>query len=59
MTTIIISALILCGIVILLTLLFMRPSEILVSDKAVDLSSVMPIQTITDNVIINGNDHRI
>lgn len=37
MTTIIISALILCGIVILLTLLFMRPSEILVSDKAVDL----------------------
>ncbi len=55
MTTIIISALILCGIVILLTLLFMRPSEILVSDKAVDLSSVMPIQTITDNVIINGN----
>lgn len=55
MTTIIISALILCCIVVLLTMLFMRPSEVFVSDKAVDLSSVMPIQTITDNVIINGN----
>lgn len=52
---IIILALILCSIVILLAMLYMRPSEIQLSDKAVDLASVIPIQTITDNIIVNGN----
>lgn len=52
---IIISAFFLCGIVTLLAMLFMRPSEIFVSDKAVDLATVLPIQTITDDVVVNGN----
>lgn len=52
---IIISALFLCGIITLLAVLFMRPSEVIISDKSVDLSTVLPIQTITDNAIINGN----
>lgn len=52
---IIISALFLCGIVLLLAILFMRPSEVPISDKSVDLSAILPIQTITDDVIVNGN----
>lgn len=52
---IILLALLLCGVIVLLATLFMRPSEIQLSDKAVDLSAVLPIQTITDDVIVNGN----
>lgn len=52
---IILLALLLCGVIVLLAILFMRPSEIQLSDKGVDLSTVLPIQTITDDVIVNGN----
>lgn len=52
---IIICGLILCGIIILITMLIMRPSEVSIVDKAIDLSAVLPIQTITDDVIVNGN----
>lgn len=52
---IIISALLLCGIITLLAILFMRPSEVPISDKSIDLSAVLPIQTITDSVIVNGS----
>lgn len=52
---IIILAFILCGMVVLLALLFLRPSDVAITDKAVDLASVLPIQTITDDVIVNGN----
>lgn len=56
MTGVIITiALLLCGIIMLLAILFMRPSEIQVTDKALDLAAVLPIQTITDDYIINGN----
>lgn len=52
---IILLALLLCGIVVLLAILFMRPAEMELSDKGVDLSTVLPIQTITDDIIVNGN----
>lgn len=52
---IIISALLLCGVITLLAILFMRPSEVPISDKSIDLSAVLPIQTITDSVIVNGS----
>lgn len=52
---IILLALLLCGVILLLVTLYMRPSEIQLSDKAVDLSTVLPIQAITDDVIVNGN----
>ncbi len=52
---IIISALLLCGVITLLAILFMRPSEVPISDKSIDLSAVLPIQTITDRVIVNGS----
>lgn len=53
--TIIVYALLLCGLVFIIAMLYMRPSLIQISDKAVDLGKVMPIQTITDGVIVNGN----
>lgn len=53
--TIILLALILCSTIVLIAILSMRPSETSVSDKAVDLAAVLPIQTITDDVIVNGN----
>ena len=46
---IIISALLLCGVITLLAILFMRPSEVPISDKSIDLSAVLQIQTITDS----------
>lgn len=52
---IIIFSLLLCGVMVFITMQLMRPSEVLITDKAVDLSEVLPIQTITDNVIVNGN----
>lgn len=53
--TIIIYALLLCGVILFLAMLYMRPSQIQISDNATDLAKVLPIQTIADNVIINGN----
>lgn len=53
--TIIICALLLCGVILFLAMLYMRPSQVQITDKAVDLAAVIPIQTITDNVIVNGN----
>lgn len=52
---VILLAMLLCGVLTLLSILFMRPSEVAIADKAVDLSTVLPIQTITDDVILNGN----
>lgn len=45
----------LCGILLLLVLFYFRKTEIKITGKAIDLSKVMPIQTITQGVIINGN----
>lgn len=53
--TILVYALLLCGMICIIGVIYMRPSLIQISDKAVDLSAVMPIQTITDDVIVNGN----
>lgn len=44
--TIIVYALLLCGLILIIAMLYMRPSQVQLSDKAVDLSKVMPIQTI-------------
>ena len=40
---------------LLIALLYIRQTEIEVKDKSVDLESVLPIQTITENAVINGN----
>lgn len=53
--TIIIYALLLCGLILIIAMLYMRPSQVQISDKSVELSKVMPIQTIADDVIVNGN----
>lgn len=53
--TIIIYALLLCGMILFLSMLYMRPSQVQISDKAVDIATVLPIQTITDDTIVNGN----
>lgn len=50
-----ISAAGLCCLVLLVAYLYMRPNEIELHDKSVDLASVLPIQTITDDMIVNGN----
>ena len=42
-----ISAAGLCCLVLLVAYLYMRPNEIELHDKSVDLASVLPIQTIT------------
>ena len=55
MSEILILALLLCGLIITLAILYIRPSEISITDKAVDISEIMPIQMITDDVIVNGN----
>lgn len=51
----IISAILLCCLTIAIAILHMRPSEIKITDKAVDLLTVFPIQTITNDMIVNGN----
>lgn len=51
----ILSALILCGFIWVIATLYMRPSEISLDDKSIDLSEVLPIQHISDDVIVNGN----
>ena len=39
------------GIILLITLLI----EVELTDRSVDLGDVLPIQTITEDAIINGN----
>lgn len=53
--TILICALLLCGMILIIAMLYMRPSQIQILDKALDLGKVLPIQTITNKVIVNGN----
>ena len=36
-------------------MLYLRPSLVRITDKALDLSAVMPIQMIKDDAIVNGN----
>lgn len=54
------------GIILLITLLigllalvvvliYSRQSEVELTDRSVDLGDVLPIQTITEDAIINGN----
>jgi len=52
---ILIFALILCSLIMLIGMFYLRHSEIKITDKSVDISKVIPIQTITDNIIVNGN----
>lgn len=50
-----ILALLICTVVVIIGVLYMRPSVVSISDKALDLANVLPIETITDKVIVNGN----
>lgn len=52
---IILISLLICALCLLIALLYIRQTEIEVKDKSVDLESVLPIQTITENAVINGN----
>ena len=56
-----VGTIVLLGIIVMLMLLilsifYLRPSEVSVSDKALDLSTVIPIQFINDTAIVNGNE---
>lgn len=52
---IIISSILLCCVIVAIAILHMRPSDIRITDNAMDLLTVFPIQTITDDIIVNGN----
>lgn len=52
---IILISLLICALCLLIALLYIRQTEIEVKDKSVDLESVLPIQAITENAVINGN----
>lgn len=52
---ILLLSLTLCGVTLLIAMFYIRNTEISVTDKATDLSDVLPIQMISDNAIINGN----
>lgn len=52
---ILISSLILCALILVLTNMYFKQTEVNITGKAVDISKVMPIQTITESTIINGN----
>ena len=52
---IILISLLICALCLLIALLYIRQTEIEVKDKSVDLESVLPSQTITENSVINGN----
>lgn len=54
-TTIIICGFILCLLLLMVGIIYLRPSEIEITDKALDLSEVLPIQVITNDLIVNGN----
>lgn len=53
--SILIWAFILCCLIALLAVQYMRGTHVQISDKAVDYSTVIPVQTIADGVIVNGN----
>ena len=46
---------VICLLSLLITLIYVRQTEIRLTDKSVDLGDVLPIQTITEDAIINGN----
>ena len=48
-------AITICLLSWLIALIYSRQSEVYLADKSIDLEAVIPIQTITDNAIINGN----
>ena len=50
-----IAASVLCCFVLLVTYLYMRPGDVELHDRSVDLGSVLPIQAIAEGMIINGN----
>jgi conjugation system TraG family ATPase len=52
---IIILALILIALILLLSILYVRPASISIEDKSIDISTVLPIQMITQDTIVNGN----
>ena len=53
---IILISLLICALCLLIALLYIRQTEIEVKDKSSGLwESVLPIQTITENAVINGN----
>lgn len=52
---ILISGFVLCALILLVVLFYFKHSEISITDKAVDISKVIPIQTIAEDAIINGN----
>ena len=52
---IILISLFICASCLIIALFYIRQTEIEIKDKSVDLGDVLPIQTITDGAIINGN----
>lgn len=54
-TLIILTAVVICLLALLIAILYMRNEEVQVTDKATDLADILPIQTITQDAIINGN----
>ena len=50
-----IAASVLCCFVLLVAYLYMRPGDVELHDRSVDLGSVLPIQAIAEGMIINGN----
>lgn len=52
---IILSAIVTIVLIAILAVLLSKTEHIEVTDKAIELASVLPIQTITDNIIVNGN----
>lgn len=54
-TLIILTSVVICMLALLIAILYMRNEEVQVTDKATDLADILPIQTITQNAIINGN----
>lgn len=52
---IIISAMILCVLILLVVVIYQRPAEVQITDKAVDLAKVLPIEMISNDIIVNGN----
>ena len=54
-TLIILTSVVICMLALLIAILYMRNEEVQVTDKATDLADILPIQTITQNAIVNGN----
>lgn len=54
-TLIILTAIAVCLMGLIITLIYMRNEEVEVIDKATDMADILPIQTITQDAIINGN----